>query len=80
MAHYASALSDADKFNKIRKATNVSLSEVQAKLKELTEEEMDEFLSKKLQEVEEETDLQLIVDNASSISNVIQFKPRGTYH
>ena len=35
MAHYASALSDADKFNKIRKATNVSLSEVQAKLKEL---------------------------------------------
>ena len=64
----------------IRKATNVSLSEVQAKLKELTEEEMDEFLSKKLQEVEEETDLQLIVDNDSSISNVIQFKPRGTYH
>ena len=63
MAHYASALSDADKFNKIRKATNVSLSEVQAKLKELTEEEMDEFLSKKLQEVEEETDLQLVIDN-----------------
>ena len=80
MAHYASALSDADKFNKIRKATNVSLSEVQAKLKELTEEEMDEFLSKKLQEVEEETDLQLVIDNDSSISNVIQFKPRGTYH
>ena len=80
MAHYASALSDADKFNKIRKATNVSLSEVQAKLKELTEEEMDEFLSKKLQEVEEETDLQLVIDNDSSISNVIQFTPRGPYH
>jgi hypothetical protein len=41
---------------------------------------MDEFLSKKLQEVEEETDLRLVMDNDSSISNVIQFKPRGTYH
>ena len=50
MAHYASALSDADKFNKIRKATNVSLSEVQAKLKELTEEQkkaLERFKSQK---------------------------------
>lgn len=76
MTHYASALADADKFNKIRKATNVSLSEVQAKLKELTEEEMDEFLAIKLSEIEE-TELD---KSDSQMSNIIKFKPRGTYH
>mgnify|MGYP001167582719 CR=1 FL=1 len=76
MTHYAGALADADKFNKIRKSTNVSLSEVQAKLKELTEEEMDEFLTIKLSEIEE------IESNEvdSQMSNIIEFKPRGTYH
>ena len=76
MTHYASALADADKFNKIRKSTSVSLSEVQAKLKELTEEEMDEFLALKLSEIEE-TELD---KSDSQMSNIIKFKPRGTYH
>ena len=76
MTHYASALSDADKFNKIRKATNISLSEVQSKLKDLTEQEMDEFLESKLAEIKD-TDLDTL---DSQMSNVIEFKPRGTYH
>ena len=76
MTHYASALSDADKFNKIRKSTSVSLAEVQSKLKELTEDEMDKFLEIKLAEIED-SDLDPLDSQAS---NVIQFKPRGTYH
>ena len=76
MTHYASALSDADKFNKIRKSTSVSLAEVQSKLKELTEDEMDKFLEIKLAEIED-SDLDPLDSQAS---NVIQFKPRDTYH
>jgi len=80
MLHYAGALSDADKYNSIRKHTNVSLQEIQENMKEMTEEEMDAFLQDKYDEAEREYEKSLIEDIDSSVSNVIPFKPKGTYH
>jgi hypothetical protein len=80
MLHYAGALSDADKYNSIRKHANVSLKEIQENMKEMTEEEMDAFLQDKYDEAEREYEKSLIEDIDSSVSNVIPFKPKGTYH
>lgn len=72
MIHYAAALADADKYNKI-KQTGITLEEIQEKLKDLTEEEMDAFLSSKFEELENS-------GSDSSSANIIQFKPKGTLH
>ena len=69
MMHYAAALADADKYNKVRSA-GLTLQEIQDKLKELTEEEMDAFLTEKYNELQGDSDT----------ANVIQFKPKGSYH
>jgi hypothetical protein len=69
MMHYAAALADVDKYNKVRSA-GLTLQEIQDKLKELTEEEMDAFLTQKYNELQGDSDT----------ANVIQFKPKGSYH
>ena len=69
MIHYASGLADADKYNKV-KQTGLSLKEIEDKLKELSEEEMDAFLQTKFDEIAADSD----------ISNIIKFKPKGTVH
>lgn len=69
MMHYAAALADTDKYNKVRSA-GLTLQEIQDKLKELTEEEMDAFLTEKYNELQGDSDT----------ANVIQFKPKGSYH
>jgi len=69
MIHYASGLADADKYNKVKQA-GLSLKEIEDKLKELTEEEMDAFLQTKFDEIAADSD----------ISNIIEFKPKGTMH
>ena len=69
MMHYAAALADVDKYNKVRSA-GLTLQEIQDKLKELSEEEMDAFLTQKYNELQGDSDT----------ANVIQFKPKGSYH
>ena len=69
MIHYASGLADADKYNKVKQA-GLSLKEIEDKLKELSEEEMDAFLQTKFDEIAQDSD----------ISNIIKFKPKGTVH
>jgi hypothetical protein len=69
MLHYAAALADADKYNKVKKA-GLTLQEIEEKLHELSEEEMNEFLQAKYEEIA----------NDSDISNIIQFKPKDTVH
>ena len=69
MIHYASGLADADKYNKVKQA-GLSLKEIEDKLRELTEEEMDAFLQTKFDEIAKDSD----------ISNIIKFKPKGTVH
>jgi len=69
MLHYAAALADADKYNKVKKA-GLTLQEIQEKMQELTEEEMNVFLQAKYDEIADD----------SAISNIIQFKPKGTVH
>ena len=69
MLHYAAALADADKYNKVKKA-GLTLQEIQEKMQELTEEEMNAFLQAKYDEISEDSDM----------ANVIQFKPKGTVH
>ena len=49
-------------------------------MKEMTEEEMDAFLQDKYDEAEKEYEKSLIEDIDSSVSNIIPFKPKGTYH
>lgn len=69
MIHYAAALADVDKYNKIKKA-GMTLQEIQEKMMELTEEEMESFLNEKYKEVEQD----------SAVANIIQFRPKGTFH
>ena len=71
MVHYATALADADKYNKIKNA-GMTLQEIQDKLKELTEDEMDAFLNEKYKEI--------LADDSDTNDNVIQFKPKDTMH
>ena len=74
MLHYAAALADVDKYNKI-KGASLTLQEIQEKMKELSEEEMDAFLQAKYDELEAKMN-----EDDSNQSNIIQFKPKGTYH
>ena len=69
MIHYAAALADVDKYNKIKKA-GMTLQEIQDKMMELTEEEMESFLNEKYKEIEQD----------SAVANIIQFRPKGTFH
>lgn len=69
MMHYAAALADADRYNKIKSA-GMTLQEIHEKMKELSEEEMDAFLTEKYNELQ----------NDSGSANIIQFKPKGTFH
>jgi hypothetical protein len=69
MMHYAAALADADRYNKI-KNIGLTFKEIEEKLKELSEEEMNEFLNAKYDEIA----------NDSDTANVIQFRPKGTFH
>lgn len=74
MLHYAAALADVDKYNKI-KGASLTLQEIQDKMKELSEEEMDAFLQQKYEELEAKMN-----EDDSDQGNIIQFKPKGTYH
>ena len=69
MIHYAAALADVDKYNQIKKA-GMTLQEIQDKMMELTEEEMESFLNEKYKEIEQD----------SAVANIIQFRPKGTFH
>lgn len=73
MVHYAAALADVDKYNKM-KSTGMTLNEIQDMLKDMTDEEMDAFLSEKYKEMEAD-----LIDSDSP--NVIKFRPKDTqYH
>jgi hypothetical protein len=75
MRHYAAALADVDKYNKVKDA-GLTLQEIQEKMKDLTEEEMDAFLDQKYNELNERMNA---LD--SSEPNIIQFRPKDPqYH
>jgi hypothetical protein len=76
MTHYIAALADVDKYNKIKGST-LTLQEIQEKMKELTEEEMDAFLDEKYAEIEAKMNEN---ENDSDSGNIIRFKPKGTFH
>ena len=76
MEHYSKALEDIDKYNAI-KAAGVSINDIHDKMLELSEEEMEEFLSKKYDEINEiETSQKM----DSDVGNIIRFNPKGTVH
>jgi len=76
MLHYAAALADVDKYNKI-KSTGMTFQEIQDKMKELSEEEMDAFLTQKYEEIEAKMNND---SDDSDEGNIIRFKPKGTMH
>jgi hypothetical protein len=77
MEHYAKALADVDKYNAI-KAAGVSINDIHDKMLELSEEEMEKFLSQKYEEINgpELTQQQ----DSSDVGNIIRFNPKGTVH
>ena len=77
MEHYAMALADVDKYNAI-KAAGVSINDIHDKMLELSEEEMEKFLSQKYEEINgpELTQQQ----DSSDVGNIIRFNPKGTVH
>lgn len=74
MIHYATALAEVDKYNKLRK-TNLTLEEIEEQMRELSEEDMDNFLNIKFGE---EAEVEKSYDSDSP--NVILFKPKNTVH
>ena len=77
MEHYANALADVDKYNAI-KAAGVSINDIHDKMLELSEEEMEQFLSQKYEEING-PDLTQQQDS-SDVGNIIRFNPKGTVH
>lgn len=77
MEHYAKALADVDKYNAI-KAAGVSINDIHDKMLELSEEEMEQFLSQKYEEING-PDLTQQQDS-SDVGNIIRFNPKGTVH
>lgn len=77
MEHYTKALADVDKYNAI-KAAGVSINDIHDKMLELSEEEMEQFLSQKYEEIHgpELTQQQ----DSSDTGNIIRFNPKGTFH
>jgi hypothetical protein len=77
MEHYSKALADVDKYNAI-KAAGVSINDIHDKMLELSEEEMEQFLSQKYEEINgpEITQQQ----DSSDVGNIIRFNPKGTVH
>lgn len=77
MEHYSKALADVDKYNAI-KAAGVSINDIHDKMLELSEEEMEQFLSQKYEEINgpELTQQQ----DSSDVGNIIRFNPKGTVH
>jgi|SRR6056300_515777 len=73
MRHYAIALADVDNYNKVKDA-GLTLQEIQEQMKDLTEEEMEEFLKNKGAELDAKL-------SDSSEPNIIQFRPKDpNYH
>tara|TARA_Y100000389_G_C17401896_1_gene485787 strand:- start:412 stop:897 length:486 start_codon:yes stop_codon:yes gene_type:complete len=75
MLHYVKSLSEVDKYNRLKQA-GMDMNEIADQIKDLTEEQMDEFLESKFgsdSDMEEELD-----------PKVIKFRPRnngdGTLH
>ena len=77
MEHYSKALADVDKYNAI-KAAGVSINDIHDKMLELSEEEMEQFLSQKYEEING-PDLTQQQDS-SDVGNIIRFNPKGTVH
>tara|TARA_B100001094_G_scaffold321191_1_gene368528 strand:- start:6103 stop:6615 length:513 start_codon:yes stop_codon:yes gene_type:complete len=83
--YYQAAIKDADKYNAVR-AAGLSLKDIQEKMGELTEEEMEEFMQKKYEELEEEAGIEVEFDDVdirydSDSPNVIHFRRKtDTFH
>ena len=76
LLHYAAALQESDKYNAVRRA-GLTLKEIEEKMKELTEEQMDEFLDQKYAELKAGVE----IEKDSDSPNVILFKPKNNnYH
>ena len=75
MMHYVKSLNEVDKYNKLKQA-GMDMNEIADVIKDMTEEEMDEFLEKKFGAANDD-----MVD--SSDPKIIQFRPKndkGTMH
>ena len=86
MRHYNNALKEVERYNKI-KQTGIDIDDIHKQAADLTEEEMDAFLETKYAEIEkqlENAEIKVISgmdeDDSSDISNVLLFKPKGTFH
>jgi hypothetical protein len=77
MRHYAAALADVDKYNKV-KDIGLTFQEIEEKMKELSEEEMDAFLQQKFDELD--SNMKNDGDDSGDTNNVIKFTPKGTIH
>jgi len=89
LPYYKSAIKDADRYNAVR-AAGLSLKDIEEKLSDLTEEEMEEFMQRKYEELENESDIEVNVEFErdevdirydSDSPNVIQFRRKtDTFH
>ena len=72
--HYARALKEVENTETLKK--NMNLDELLDEIDGLTDEEMGEWVRKKIIEFEREEEVTLDSDS----TNVIPFKPKGTFH
>ena len=75
MMHYVKSLNEVDKYNKLKQA-GMDMNEIADIIKDMTEQEMDDFLEKKFGAANDD-----VVD--SSDPKIIQFRPKndkGTMH
>lgn len=86
MRHYNNALEEVERYNKIKR-TGLDLESLHKQAAELSEEEMEAFLESKYAEIEkqlEQAEIKVVSgmdeDDSSDISNVLLFKPKGTFH
>lgn len=84
--YYHAAVKDADKYNAVR-AAGLSLKDIQEKLGDLTEEEMEEFMQRKYEEIQNEEGIEVDFDDVdirhdSDSPNVIHFRKKTdkTFH
>ena len=79
-ADYASAMQEVERFenNKRHLSLDDFISDMGGSLDDLSEDDFKSYLRKKF----EEQDVENIVmkDSADNTSNIIKFKPKGTYH
>ena len=79
LKHYKTCLTSVDKDLKSNKSSGkkiyANFDEIQNEIRDLTDEEMDDFLENKYGAVEEDSQI-----SDSSDGKIIKFKPRDTFH